>query len=427
MIVKTKTGRGFLGCLLYVMHGDKKQTEGKRAYQVGGNMAGTTARMLSREFGQLRKLRPSLGKAVAHSSLSFSPDERRLSDDELADIASEFIDGMGFGRSAYVALRHEDRAHQHIHIVASRVDCDGNTVSDSQSYKRAEAVARRIEAAHGLKPVQKKEEAGMEKTPPIASNAMVIVDDEAFAEPAFTASAGEELSTAKARELRRRAATSDEYRARVAALLGPIFKSCSRTTYGLAITLTDGGRVMDKGDALTCYRMTDEAAAKVLIAIGMEKGWTSMAFSGTSAFIRLAFIEAMAAGVVVVPKNDEQKAILKTLTDAARNEQLAAMRASAGSPSAIMVEDAKALAAARPRTAKEEADAAAKELRAIHIEKLEEERSEKAKLAAATTSAFPARDIGKLTPNAWEKFKAKRDAARMMQDGERSSGPKGPR
>ena len=108
MIVKATGGRGFLGTLLYVLHGRRDDPNTKGAHLIGGNMAGDSARILSREFGHLRRLRPTLGKAVAHFSLSFSPEERPLSDAELASIAAEFMDGMDFKNAPFVVVRHKD-------------------------------------------------------------------------------------------------------------------------------------------------------------------------------------------------------------------------------------------------------------------------------------------------------------------------------
>jgi hypothetical protein len=142
MIGKQKTGRGFSGVLRYTLNPQK-------GYLLGGNMEGGTAQELSKEFAGLRKLNPNLGKPVYHVSLSLSPEES-LNDAEWTEIASKYMNEMGFAFSMYCIARHTDRQHEHIHIVASRIGLDGKTVCDSHNYRRSEQIIRRIEIDYGL-------------------------------------------------------------------------------------------------------------------------------------------------------------------------------------------------------------------------------------------------------------------------------------
>ena len=66
MIAKLVKGRGFRGALEYDI-----TKEGGRI--ISSNMAGEKPRELAAEFGEIRKLRPNLGKAVMHVSLSAAP------------------------------------------------------------------------------------------------------------------------------------------------------------------------------------------------------------------------------------------------------------------------------------------------------------------------------------------------------------------
>lgn len=62
---------------------------------------------------------------------------------------------MGYGRCAWMAVRHHDTEHDHIHIGIVRIDmADGRVVKDSWDYKRGEAIVRELEKEYGLKPVQ---------------------------------------------------------------------------------------------------------------------------------------------------------------------------------------------------------------------------------------------------------------------------------
>ena len=66
MIAKAAKGRGFRGALEYDLRKDK-------GHIIDSNMAGQQPRELAAEFGEIRKLRPNLGKAVLHVSLAAAP------------------------------------------------------------------------------------------------------------------------------------------------------------------------------------------------------------------------------------------------------------------------------------------------------------------------------------------------------------------
>ena len=147
MIAKLVKGSGFRGCLNYLL--DKN----KSAEIIGGNMMGENARELAAEFGVMRNMRPSLGKAVCHVSLSVAADDVQLDEFNWADIADRYMRDMGFAQSQYALIRHDDADHQHVHIVANRVDIHGKTVSAQNDFRRSAKSLHDIERAFGLQPV----------------------------------------------------------------------------------------------------------------------------------------------------------------------------------------------------------------------------------------------------------------------------------
>lgn len=146
MIAKAIKGKGFRGALEY----DLGKEQG---HLIDSNMEGRTPRELAREFGEIRKLRPTLGKVVLHVSLSAAPGEH-LSDATWAAIAQRYLAGMGLTANQYVMTRHEDTEHEHIHLVVNRITFDGHVVSDSHDYRRQEATMREVERDYHLQPVQ---------------------------------------------------------------------------------------------------------------------------------------------------------------------------------------------------------------------------------------------------------------------------------
>ena len=117
MIAKAVKGKGFRGALAYDLAPEKGAL-------LDTNMAAETPRELAAEFGAIRDLRPTLGKAVLHVSLSAAPGEQ-LSDEQWREIGQRYLAGMDLDQNQYVMTRHTDTAHEHIHIVANRIGFDG--------------------------------------------------------------------------------------------------------------------------------------------------------------------------------------------------------------------------------------------------------------------------------------------------------------
>ncbi|WP_422394486.1 relaxase/mobilization nuclease domain-containing protein [Nitrospirillum amazonense] len=70
---------------------------------------------------------------------------RALSDMAWAEIGRQWATGMGF--EAHVVVLH---GHDHIHIVASRINVDRSVVHDGYDYLRGERIVRSIERDFGL-------------------------------------------------------------------------------------------------------------------------------------------------------------------------------------------------------------------------------------------------------------------------------------
>lgn len=115
-------------------------------------MGGRNARELAKEFGAVRALRPNLGEAVYHVSLSVRREEQ-LSAAKWDEIANKYLAGMGFKDNQFVLIRHHDTpTHDHVHIIGNRITRDGKeVVTDSHNYKRSAQVIQAIEREYGLK------------------------------------------------------------------------------------------------------------------------------------------------------------------------------------------------------------------------------------------------------------------------------------
>lgn len=85
-----------------------------------------------------------------HISLNFHPSET-LNREKLVQIASEYMDKIGFGNQPYLVYEHRDAGHPHLHIVTTSIREDGSRIVTQNIGQNLSQVARReIEETFGL-------------------------------------------------------------------------------------------------------------------------------------------------------------------------------------------------------------------------------------------------------------------------------------
>ena len=93
-------------------------------------------------------------KTVFHCSLNPHPDEK-LSDEQLVQIAKEYMETLGYGKQPYIVFKHNDIAREHIHIVSLRVDSRGRKINDKFEKRRSKKITDALERKFGLIPSSK--------------------------------------------------------------------------------------------------------------------------------------------------------------------------------------------------------------------------------------------------------------------------------
>ena len=93
-------------------------------------------------------------KTVFHCSLNPHPDEK-LSDEQLTQIAKEYMEALGYGNQPYIVFKHNDIAREHIHIVSLRVDSRGRKINDKFEKRRSKKITDALEKRFGLIPSSK--------------------------------------------------------------------------------------------------------------------------------------------------------------------------------------------------------------------------------------------------------------------------------
>lgn len=348
-------GRGFRGLAEYLL-------QDARGRIVAGPLSGRTPRALAAELGVLRRLNPRLTKAVAHLMLSPAPGDPPMSADKWRTVAERYMDGMGFSDAPWVAVVHDDTDHQHLHLMASRIRFDGTTVSEAHDYRKSEALVRGIEAEFGLVAVTGSKEVRAKRagrpgprsaghrarrprpTPSTPqemhpmSNSPVPPNPFEPGHPQFEtwpepfepgrdsaelamallaasphgpgASNAEPLTKKAVREAKRRL-VEDDYPSRMRAVLGDDLTRVHRHPQGATLYFKQPGRIADEGHRLSVFgEMEDRLAAQRVVALGQERGWKSITFTGSAAFVEHAMRAALHAQLEVITSGEEQAEIL---------------------------------------------------------------------------------------------------------------------
>lgn len=128
---------------LTVVADDKLKNESKQRLNIE-EMAGT--------MQSVAALNERTRKPVWHQSFSFPVGECPTAD-VMIRICHSFARTFGLENNPLVAFRHRDRAHEHFHVIASRVDKDGrNTAKTSFNYREVGRFCRAMEERHELLP-----------------------------------------------------------------------------------------------------------------------------------------------------------------------------------------------------------------------------------------------------------------------------------
>ena len=156
MISCISSGGSFSGIFNY--H-EKKISKGK-AKVIGGSdgvkgLSLNTTKQVFEGIIQEYREQPRKGRKLEtiafHPSLNFpQEDKEKLSDELLNQLSKQYLQAMGYGSCEYLAVRHFDRNHDHVHLVVPKIDQNGLRVSDSMERRKAVKVDRQLEEQHEL-------------------------------------------------------------------------------------------------------------------------------------------------------------------------------------------------------------------------------------------------------------------------------------
>lgn len=113
-------------------------------------------RKMAEDFDLQASENPNLSSPVQHIILAFPPGED-LQDENLAEIAREYLRELEIIQTQYVVVSHREKEHKHLHIVLNRVGNNGRTIKDNFLGLRGKKKAQELTQRHGLASAEKKD------------------------------------------------------------------------------------------------------------------------------------------------------------------------------------------------------------------------------------------------------------------------------
>ena len=111
--------------------------------------------LMAQDFEWQHRLMPDKENPVFHSVLSFPPGER-IDNKRLVELGKEYLERVGIVNTQYAMVKHTDKEHWHVHVIANRVDNDGRPIAKGRVKYWSMKAAKELTEKYGLRPEQGK-------------------------------------------------------------------------------------------------------------------------------------------------------------------------------------------------------------------------------------------------------------------------------
>ena len=166
---KINNGGSAAGCIDYVTRKKKDRPDGSRCNEwriidSKDIFALEDRREIIASFEDNISLNPNVSSPVGYISLNFHElDKDKVNDEIMVEIAGKYMERMGIKDTIYILIRHLDKAYPHCHLVYSRIDNSGKTISDKNDYNRNRDVCLDLTKEYGLHISEGKKNTKVEK------------------------------------------------------------------------------------------------------------------------------------------------------------------------------------------------------------------------------------------------------------------------
>lgn len=158
MVAKISSGSSIFGALAY----NQTKVDEQQAKVIFTNRmteprdGNYTVGICMRSFEPYLAANQKTESPILHISLNPDPKDV-LSDDQLSEMAKEYMQKLGYGNQPFIVYKHEDIDRHHLHIVSVRVDENGKKLDHNFEYRKSMEICRQIEQKYHLIPADKKE------------------------------------------------------------------------------------------------------------------------------------------------------------------------------------------------------------------------------------------------------------------------------
>lgn len=159
MIAKISTGTYTFGMVNYNHKKTNKKKNGEKEAVLLGtkNIILDDLNSIVSTIMDYNSKNSNVEKTNIHISLNFHKDDI-LSNEDISEIAHDYMEQMGYDAQPYALYRHFDKEHPHVHIVSSQINSEGEKINDSYIYYRSQKLTRNLEVKYGItKAVEKNE------------------------------------------------------------------------------------------------------------------------------------------------------------------------------------------------------------------------------------------------------------------------------
>ncbi len=154
---ESASNRGFRHLARYIRG---REAEPRATWFLSANLPGVTGRedldLACKLVDAVQAQNTRAGsKRTYHLVISLDPNDRRLERRELQQIVESLVDTLGFSEHQYVAVRHDDTDHEHIHVAINKIHPETFRIhSRAWDHQRLFTGARALERELGLTPLR---------------------------------------------------------------------------------------------------------------------------------------------------------------------------------------------------------------------------------------------------------------------------------
>lgn len=149
------TGNGFSKAISYALQETKELPEKNRAVVFEQNNIFGTSRQMGQQMRFMSDARDRVSKPVLHLQINFHPDEK-LSKVQAQKAVDSILKDVGIEKEShqYIVVQHQDKEHDHYHVIANRVGLDGSLLDGSYLKNRLQVACDKVEKEQNLRRTQ---------------------------------------------------------------------------------------------------------------------------------------------------------------------------------------------------------------------------------------------------------------------------------